>query len=136
MADFNHREDNQNDNDANQDEDEENAENEYNPWKAWKNDAMLYDEIFPEASATATNKPEKNKVSILLTSLIHVSIQFSWGNRAREHCVKNFSLLTPITGREYIPTPSRRFHLAPFRRLHETRLQILQYPTNHQHNEP
>ena len=53
--------------DANVDDnDNEDIDNEYNPWKTWKDDALLYDEIFPETSTAGPTKSEKNKVSILL----------------------------------------------------------------------
>ena len=48
------------------DNDNEDIDNEYNPWKTWKDDALLYDEIFPETSTAGPTKSEKNKVSILL----------------------------------------------------------------------
>ena len=48
------------------DDDNEDVDNEYDPWKTWKDDALLYDEIFPETSTAKPTKSEKNKVSILL----------------------------------------------------------------------
>ena len=48
------------------DDDNEDVDNEYDPWKTWKDDALLYDDIFPETSTAKPTKSEKNKVSILL----------------------------------------------------------------------
>ena len=49
--------------DDDDDEDKEDIEeDDENPWKSWKDSVMLYDQIFPEAATTGTNKSEKNKV--------------------------------------------------------------------------
>ena len=52
----------QNDDDDDDEDKEDIEEDEGNPWKSWKDSVMLYDQIFPEAATTGTNKSEKNKV--------------------------------------------------------------------------
>lgn len=119
------------------DDDRENIENEYNPWKAWKQDALLYDEIFPEASTTTGNaKSERNKVFILLSKAIRVSSVNYFLNYHLFSKIYKHLLISFFTGGEYIPVTLGRLPLEAFRRVCETRLQILQSSTNHRHNKP
>ena len=54
--------DNDDDDDDNDDEDKENLPvQQENPWKLSREEVMLYDDIFPEASST-NSKADKNKV--------------------------------------------------------------------------